>query len=153
MSAVGIYASGKKISTWYYYDTHGNLIHVYNHSSDEMIFSSVSDSVNQICPFLGGIDRFYRFYFKEFFNIKFVRKVPDFKLIFNLEIKEGMLTTEKVSSTGTRSIDSQLEQLIQGFPDDWIQAYFDIPFFITIEAKNESNKLMFNSSFRKTSGK
>ena len=147
MSAMGIYDSGKKMGTWNYYDGNGTLIHVFNHSTDKMIFSSVSDSTNQKCPFLGGIDRFYSLYFKNKETIEFNNELSDIKLILKLEFKEGGLIVEKVGSTGTEKTDLELEHLIQAFPNDWIPSYFDNPVFLTLERKNDHNKLIIIASF------
>lgn len=147
ISAMGIYDSGKKIGTWNYYDGNRALTHVFNHSTDKMIYSSVSDSTNQKCPFLGGINRFYSFYFRYEENIEFDNALTDIKLILKLEIKEGVLIIEKISSTGTEKTDLELEHLIQAFPDDWIPSYFDKPVFLTLERKNDSNKLIVIASF------
>ncbi len=142
---MGIYDSGEKTGTWNYYDSNGTLIHVFNHSSNKMSFSSLSDSTNQKCPFLGGMDRFYSFYFWHEEAIAFNNAY--IKLILKLELKDGVLTIEKISSNGTEKADLELEQLIQAFPNDWIPSYFDKPVFLTLERKIDSNKLLINASF------
>lgn len=147
ISAMGIYDSGEKIGTWNYYDSNGTLIHIFNHSTDKLIFSSVSDSINQKCPFLGGIDRFYSYYFRNEETMKLNNTLSDISLILKLEIKEGVLNVEKVSSFGTEKTDLELEHLIQAPPDNWIPSYFDNPVFLTLERKKESYKLIINASF------
>ena len=144
---MGIYKSGEKIGTWNYYDASGTLIHVFDHSSDKMVFSSASDSTNRCCPYLGGIDRFYSHYFKIKATAEFNNTLTDAKVVLKLEIKNELLIVERISSNIAAKATSEFERLIQLFPNDWIPSYFDNPLFLTLEHKTDSNRLLINASF------
>ncbi len=147
IAAMGIYNSGDKMGTWNYYDGRGTLIHVFDHSSDKMIFSSASDSTNRCCPYLGGTDRFYSYYFRFAEASGFNNTLTDAKVILKLGIDGALLTIERINSNGAAKAIFEFERLIQLFPNDWIPSYFDNPVFLTLEHKTDSNKLSVSATF------
>ncbi|WP_339740459.1 hypothetical protein [uncultured Sunxiuqinia sp.] len=147
IAAMGIYNSGDKMGTWNYYDGRGTLIHVFDHSSDKMIFSSASDSTNRCCPYLGGTDRFYSYYFRFAEASGFNNTLTDAKVILKLGIDGALLTIERINSNGAAKATFEFERLIQLFPNDWIPSYFDNPVFLTLEHKTDSNKLSVSATF------
>lgn len=147
IAAMGIYNSGDKMGTWNYYDGRGTLIHVFDHSSDKMIFSSASDSTNRCCPYLGGIDRFYSYYFRFAEASGFNNTLTDAKVILKLGIDGALLTIERINSNGAAKAIFEFERFIQLFPNDWIPSYFDNPVFLTLEHKTDSNKLSVSATF------
>lgn len=147
ISAIGVYESNKKLGSWNYYGNKSNLIHKYDHSLDKLLISSVSDSTNLKCPFLGGIDRFFEYYFEREEALDY----KDYPLYLKVVLKIGTinekLTIERISSIGDETAALELEQLIRSFPNDWIGSYIEKPIILTIERKLDSNKLLINATF------
>lgn len=147
ISSKGVYESNIKKGSWYYYDNNGRMVHKYDHSLDKILISSVSDSTNLKCPFLGGIDRFYAYYFEKEENSEYKKYPYYLKILLKIGITNRKLTIERISSVGDETSALKLEQLIRSFPNDWIVPYIEKPILLTIERKMDSNRLLINATF------
>ena len=150
ISAIGVYVSNEKLGSWNYYDSSGNLIHKYNNSTDTLLFSSVPDSVNKICPYLGGIERFYRNYFEK--EIEFGHKTsPSASIVvLRLEVRDKPITVTRIRSKGDENVALKVEKIIKAMPDEWIKSQVHKPIFLEWELKRDSNRISIIATFKPT---
>lgn len=145
ISAMGVYESNKKIGAWNYYDGSGNLIHKYDNSSDTLLFSFVTDSVNKSCPYLGGIERFYRHYFEKEAEFGYKTSPSESIVVLRLDVRDKPITVTRISSTGDENVALNVEKIIKELPDDWIKSYVKKPILLEWEIKRDSKLLFFIS--------
>lgn len=147
ISATGVYESDKKIGIWNYYGQNGNFIHQYDHSSNSLLMSSVLDSINQIYPYLGGIDRFLKCYFEGDEIISKIVSTYYSKVYFRISYVNNSFVIERISSTGDKTIADKTEQLLRSIPNDWIPKYFEKPLILIMESEKNSNAITVKASF------
>ena len=148
ISAMGVYVSNKKLGTWNYYDRIGNLIHKYDNSSDTLLFSSVSDSVNKSCPYLGGIERFYRYYFEKAEEFGHETSPSESIVVLKLEVRDKPITVTRIRSTGDENAALKVEKTIKAIPDEWIKSYVKKPIFLEWGLKRDSNRISIIAEFK-----
>ena len=148
ISAIGVYDSDIKLGTWNYYDRLGLLIHKYNYYDNKLLLSSVTDSMNYCCPYLGGIDRFYNSFFESNIELGPINSNTDTKATIRLISNDRNLNTEIISSIGDDKFALKFEKVIRNLPNDWIFEYLKKPTIANCEINRERNKALYNIEFR-----
>lgn len=66
ISKSGLFKDGKESGLWEYFDKHGELIQVFNHNTDSLIFLKDGDVNNRDAGFIGGEDLMYQHLYEAF---------------------------------------------------------------------------------------
>jgi hypothetical protein len=132
LSAVGNYRDDRKTGIWKYY-FRGILLHKYDYSSHQLVYSALPDSSNQNCPYLGGMARF----FNQFHSVEY-DWIPeaideDSWVEMRIDIHTKPITIQVVSQRGDKSLAAHLKKVIEHVPDDWIPSLVDKPLYFTSE--------------------
>ena len=148
ISAMGEYKRNKEIGVWNYYTRSGDLLHIFDKTSDSLLFSSVHDSVNRKCPYLGGFERFYRLFVEKEEVFENNTSLLETIVVLRLEVIDNILNVIRISSFGDENFAQKIEKNIKLLPDDWMKSYLEKPILFVWRLKRDSNKTIFNAAFK-----
>jgi antitoxin component YwqK of YwqJK toxin-antitoxin module len=144
ISSIGVYESNEKIGSWNYYGIGGKLIHKYDHSLSKLTYSSLPDSTNINCPYLGGMDRLFSHYFGSDKKLILSRSIIDSKVVIEINPQNRPVTIERISLIGSVNFACNIEEIIKTIPNEWILSYAEKPIRLTISLDKESYNILLN---------
>ncbi|MBT34423.1 MAG: hypothetical protein CMO01_32570 [Thalassobius sp.] len=150
-SSVGAYKADAKSGIWYYYSTGGELVHMYDHSKNELLFYPESDSTKSVVPYLGGKTRFFEDYSK-FHNERVRDLKSSTKSIFRISSNGNSINIEILESYGDKKFTERVQEILSLMPNDWIYSSLpcelSIELAITYNAKLKSNIRSYEYGFQ-----
>lgn len=130
ISATGLYDKGDRTGVWNYYGE-GKLVHKYNYSTGELIYSALSDSVNRSCPYLGGALRLFNQYLIVDRMTEYTPVNVDSKVDLTIDIKSYPVIVKIAHFEGEKKYADRVVRIIEQIPDDWIRSMAEEPLFYT----------------------
>lgn len=123
VSSEGVYHSGKKSGSWNYYSRNGHLLHKFDHDLNELKVNNASDSLNYTCPFLGGIDQFYKLFFQIIYDETRSLYPSNAQVKIRLNTKEFPISMELVESNGHEEFPKVLIEILRRMEENFLAEF------------------------------
>lgn len=150
ISSEGVFRIGTKIGSWNYYTREGQLFHKFDHSSNELISGIANDSLNRVCPFLGGVDRFNSQFFAINTQLSTTLPSSNSKVILKLIPKHSPISVEIIKSIGDDEFIKSVLKTIETMDNDYILDFVDGKngaLIFTAEFEKQLNRNIFTIGF------
>jgi hypothetical protein len=138
LAAVGNYTAGKKSGIWKYY-AQGVLIHKYDYSSHQLVYSSLPDSVNLDCPYLGGQERFFNQFISISEQIEHTAFQKNSRVDLRMDVNTKPATIEVIHQQGYKEFAGEVIRILRKIPDEWIPSLVDHPLYFTAKISDQDS--------------